>query len=92
MPILEIQGLNKVFGSGHLEVHALKDVSLTISSGELVGLMGPSGSGKTTLLLCVSLIMEPTSGTIALEGKAIYQEGWLAPPAPGKDRLHLSDS
>ncbi|OFW63678.1 MAG: ABC transporter [Actinobacteria bacterium RBG_19FT_COMBO_36_27] len=78
MPILEIQGLNKVFGSGHLEVHALKDVSLTISSGELVGLMGPSGSGKTTLLLCVSLIMEPTSGTIALEGKAIYQEGWLA--------------
>src|SRR3989304_6689622 len=78
MPILEIQGLNKVFGSGHLEVHALKDGSLTIPSGELVGLMGPSGSGKTTLLLCVSLIMEPTSGTIALEGKAIYQEGWLA--------------
>ena len=75
MPILEIQGLNKVFGSGHLEVHALKDVSLTISSGELVGLMGPSGSGKTTLLLCVSLILEPTSGTIALEGKAIYQNG-----------------
>lgn len=76
MPILQIQGLNKVFGSGHLEVHALKDVSLTISSGELVALMGPSGSGKTTLLLCISLIMEPTSGTIALDGKAIYQNGW----------------
>ena len=43
MPVLEIQNLNKVFGSGHLEVQALKDISLTISSGELVGLMGPSG-------------------------------------------------
>ena len=76
MPVLEIQGLNKVFGSGHLEVQALKDVSLTISSGELVGLMGPSGSGKTTLLLCISLILEPTAGTIVLEEKAIYQNGW----------------
>lgn len=76
MPILEIQGLNKVFGSGHLEVQALKDVSLTISSGELVGLMGPSGSGKTTMLLCISLILKPTAGTILLDGKAIYQNGW----------------
>jgi len=75
MPVLEIQGLNKVFGSGHLEVQALKDVSLTISSGELVGLMGPSGSGKTTMLLCISLILEPTAGTILLDGGAIYQNG-----------------
>ena len=75
MPVLEIQGLNKVFGSGHLEVQALKDVFLTISSGELVGLMGPSGSGKTTMLLCISLILEPTAGTILLDGGAIYQNG-----------------
>ena len=76
MPVLEDQGLKKVFGSGHLEVQALKDVSLTISSGELVGLMGPSGSGKTTMLLCISLILKPTAGTILLDGKAIYQNGW----------------
>jgi putative ABC transport system ATP-binding protein len=76
MLVLEIHCLNKVFGSGHLEVQALNDVSLTISSGELVGLMGPSGSGKTTLLLCISLILEPTAGTILLDGKAIYQNGW----------------
>ena len=76
MPVLEIQGLNKIFGSGHLEVQALKDVSITISSGELVGLMGPSGSGKTTMLLCISLILEPTSGTILLDGGVIYQNGW----------------
>jgi putative ABC transport system ATP-binding protein len=76
MLVLEIQGLNKAFGSGHLEVQVLKDVSFTISSGELVALMGPSGSGKTTLLLCISLILEPTAGTIVLDGKAIYQNGW----------------
>jgi putative ABC transport system ATP-binding protein len=76
MPVLEIRSLNKVFGSGHLAVQALKDVSLTISSGELAGLMGPSGSGKTTLLLCISLILEPTDGTILLDGNAIYQNGW----------------
>jgi len=76
MPVLEIRDLSKVFGSGPLEVQALKDVSLTISAGELVGLMGPSGSGKTTLLLCISLILEPTAGTILLDGDAIYQNGW----------------
>jgi len=76
MTVLEIQALNKVFGSGHLAVQALKDVSLTISSGELAGLMGPSGSGKTTLLLCISLILEPTDGTILLDGNTIYQNGW----------------
>jgi putative ABC transport system ATP-binding protein len=76
MPVLEIRSLNKVFGSGHLAVQALKDVALTISSGELAGLMGPSGSGKTTLLLCISLILEPTDGTILLDGNTIYQNGW----------------
>lgn len=76
MRVLEIRSLNKVFGSGNLAVQALKDVSLTISSGELAGLMGPSGSGKTTLLLCISLILEPTDGTILLDGNAIYQSGW----------------
>jgi putative ABC transport system ATP-binding protein len=42
----------------------------------LVALMGPSGSGKTTLLLCVSLILEPTSGTVVFDGETIYQDGW----------------
>ena len=76
MEALKISGLSKVFGSGRLEVRALEDVSLSITAGDLVALMGPSGSGKTTLLLCVSLILEPTAGTVVFDGQAIYQNGW----------------
>lgn len=76
MEALKITGLSKVFGSGRLEVRALEDVSLSIAGGDLVALMGPSGSGKTTLLLCVSLILEPTRGTIVFDGETIYQDGW----------------
>ncbi len=76
MEALKISGLSKIFGSGRLEVRALENVSIAISPGELVALMGPSGSGKTTLLLCVSLILEPTSGTVVFDGETIYQDGW----------------
>jgi putative ABC transport system ATP-binding protein len=76
MEALKISGLSKIYGSGHLEVRALEDVSLNIAGGDLVALMGPSGSGKTTLLLCVSLILEPTAGTVVFDGETIYQDGW----------------
>jgi putative ABC transport system ATP-binding protein len=76
MAVLRIAGLTKVYGSGHLEVRALEDVSLAVNAGELAALMGPSGSGKTTLLLCVSLILEPTSGTVVFDGETIYRDGW----------------
>jgi len=76
MEALKITGLSKIFGSGRLEVRALEDVNLSIAAGDLVALMGPSGSGKTTLLLCVSLILEPTAGSVVFDGDTIYQDGW----------------
>jgi putative ABC transport system ATP-binding protein len=57
-------------------VTALNDVNLDVRAGELVALLGPSGSGKTTLLLCTSLIVEPSAGAIAMNGKDIYRDGW----------------
>jgi putative ABC transport system ATP-binding protein len=75
--ILRIEGLTKIFGSGHLEVRALEDITLSVSEGDLVALLGPSGSGKTTLLLCISLILEPTMGKIVFDGQTIFQkDGW----------------
>lgn len=77
MEILKIVGLSKTFGSGDLEVRALEDINLSVSKGELVALLGPSGSGKTTLLLCISLILEPTTGKIDFDGQIIFQrDGW----------------
>jgi putative ABC transport system ATP-binding protein len=76
MAILDIDGLSKTFGSGELAVHALQDIRLSVSAGDLTALLGPSGSGKTTLLLCISLILEPTAGTIVFDGNPIYLNGW----------------
>lgn len=76
MAALSVQGLKKVYGSGELAVTALADVSFEVNAGELAALLGPSGSGKSTLLLCISLILEPTAGTIAMNGREIYRDGW----------------
>jgi len=77
MEILRIEGLSKIFGSGHLEVRALEGINLSVSEGDLVALLGPSGSGKTTLLLCISLILDPTEGKIVFDGQTIFQKnGW----------------
>src|SRR3990172_11479250 len=75
MPIVEVSGLNKTFGSGELAVQALRDISFTVNAGELVALLGPSGSGKSTLLLCMSLILVPSSGRVIMNGQPVYDAG-----------------
>ena len=75
MPIVEVSGLNKTFGSGDLAVHALRDINFTVDAGELVALLGPSGSGKSTLLLCMSLILAPSSGRVVMNGQTVYDGG-----------------
>jgi putative ABC transport system ATP-binding protein len=77
MPVLDVTGLRKVFGTGELAVTALADATFSVERGELVALLGPSGSGKSTLLLCISLILEPTSGRIVFNGQTIYDNAWM---------------
>ena len=59
---LAAHGVTKIYGSGEVEVHALRGVDLALRSGELVVLLGPSGSGKSTLLNILGGLDTPTAG------------------------------
>jgi len=70
-PILSGEHLVKTFGTGHTEVRAVDDVSISIAKGELVLIMGPSGSGKTTLVSMLGGLLRPTSGRVTIDGTDI---------------------
>jgi putative ABC transport system ATP-binding protein len=68
---LELRQVSKVYGSGAAEVHALREVDLTVRTGELVAVMGPSGSGKSTLLTIAGTLEEPTSGEVLIADRDV---------------------
>ena len=69
--LLEAVDVGKRFGG----VHALRNVSLRLREGDVVGLIGPNGSGKTTFLNCLSGVFPPTTGRVALDGRPIPRRG-----------------
>lgn len=74
LPVLvSTTDVGKTFGDGDLATVALGGVSVEVRAGELVLLMGPSGSGKTTLISIMAGLMRPTSGSVALCGRAISE-------------------
>jgi putative ABC transport system ATP-binding protein len=70
-PLIQIEGVSKVYRRESLEIPVLDDINLKVPKGEYLALMGPSGSGKTTLLNLIAGIDQPTSGTIVIGGRAI---------------------
>ena len=66
--MLKIQNLVKTYGKG---APVLKDLNLTVEGEKLVSVIGSSGAGKSTLLRCINRLVEPTSGTIELNGNEI---------------------
>ena len=60
--------LDKTYGEGITEVHAVRGIDLVVEAGEVVLIMGPSGSGKTTLLSMLGAMLRPTSGQIVVDG------------------------
>ena len=73
--VLVINQLGKSFPSAAGDVHAVRDVSLEVAGGELVTLRGPSGCGKSTLLMAAGGLLEPTSGSVEINGTDLYSLG-----------------
>lgn len=61
--MLKLEGLSKTYKTGDV---ALRDVTLEIPKGQIVGLIGPSGAGKSTVIRCINRLVEPTGGKVLL--------------------------
>ncbi|MEZ5652371.1 MAG: phosphonate ABC transporter ATP-binding protein [Burkholderiaceae bacterium] len=71
-PTLEIKGLSKTYPTGD---QALKGVDLAIPPGQVLALIGPSGAGKSTLIRCINRLVEPSAGTVLLDGQSLTSLG-----------------
>ena len=67
-PIIRLEHVTRTYHVGDIDVHALRDVSLTIDAGEFVAIMGSSGSGKSTLMAVLGCLDRPSSGQYYFEG------------------------
>jgi putative ABC transport system ATP-binding protein len=85
MNILELNDISKDYGS----VKALKNVTMTLSTGEWLAIMGPSGSGKTTMMNIVGCMDKPTSGTVILDGTNISRESAKSLTNIRRDKIGL---
>lgn len=70
-PLLEMRNVSRLFGRGDSAVRAVDDVSCTIGKKEIITIVGESGSGKTTLARLILRLLDPTEGSILLDGKDI---------------------
>ncbi len=67
-PLIELQGVTKVYGQGQASMKALRGIDLTIAPREFVAVMGPSGSGKSTCMNIIGCLDTPTSGHYLFQG------------------------
>ena len=69
--VLELRAVSKTYLDGADEVHALREVDLTVEQGKMVAVMGPSGSGKSTLLTIAGALETPTTGEVLVAGQPL---------------------
>jgi putative ABC transport system ATP-binding protein len=74
-PLVRLEGVSKHFGEGETRVDALREVSLEVFPRQVVALLGPSGSGKTTLLNIIGCILDPSVGSMELDGELVLRDG-----------------
>ncbi len=82
MRLLEIDHVGKAFG----DLEVLRDISLTVTQGQVLGVIGPSGSGKSTLLRCATMLEQVDTGSILYKGETMVSQdadgkAVYAPPA-----------
>lgn len=69
-PVLQVQNLRRMYG----ETVAVDDVSFAVYANEIVGLLGPNGAGKTTTINTILGILEPTAGSVSIDGRDVTQK------------------
>lgn len=69
--LIELQGVSKVYGKGGAAVHAFGPVDFAIGEGQFVSFVGPSGCGKSTLMLMIAGLLEPSAGSIRVNGAEV---------------------
>lgn len=74
-PVLQCEGLGKVFDEGASRVEVLSDISFSVARGETIAIVGRSGAGKSTLLHLLGGLDVPTSGTVRLKGEDFARLG-----------------
>ncbi|MBN9002780.1 MAG: ATP-binding cassette domain-containing protein, partial [Rhizobiales bacterium] len=74
-PLVQLKRISKHFGKGEARVDALREVSLEVFPRQVVALLGPSGSGKTTLLNVIGCILDPSAGSMELDGDLVLRDG-----------------
>jgi NitT/TauT family transport system ATP-binding protein len=73
-PAVQVSGVTMIFNEGKpAQVDALTDIDLTIAPGEFISLIGPSGCGKSTLLRVIADLLEPTAGSVTINGKSAHR-------------------
>ena len=85
--MIEIQNLSKSYRTASGQVEALKDVSITIGSGDIYGIIGMSGAGKSTLVRCINMLERPSQGRVLLDGQDL---GSLSPTALRQVRRNVT--
>lgn len=85
LPIVEYKNIHKSFG----DVDVLKGINLNIMPGEKIAIIGPSGSGKTTIIRMLMTLEQPTSGSILVSGKNLWQMEVKGELVPANEK-HLS--
>ncbi len=71
MSLLSLDHVSRTYDMGHVQVHALNDVSMAIEEGEFVAILGPSGSGKSTMMSILGCLDRPSAGEYRLAGTPV---------------------